>query len=258
MSVPKTKQGKPKSTISKAKKDKPSKSFVKKVQTVINKNLEDKQAWKKVTNTNYNSGIDSIGDVQFLVPNITQGTNDASRIGDQIRLKNFRVQGHIITNLTYNTYSACRIGVRVMIVQPKGYGSLTAIQTNAAAWLATLLKKGATTGVFAGLVEDLYTPINVDAITTYMDKVFYMQAPYIPGSNTGATNVYSMTKFFDFNFKVRNKLIRYDLAVDSGVTPVEYNPVILFGYVHLDVSAPDTITTQINASHVSTFTFQDS
>lgn len=251
-------KGKPCSNISKRKKDKPTKSFVKKVQKVIDKNTEDKVAYLKDTNVNYNSGISNATDLRRVFPNVFQGTNDGSRIGDQIRLKRLHVQGHIITNITYNSYSSARIGVRLMIVQPKAYRSIGAVEGNAVTWLGTLLKKGTTTGAFAGLVEDLYVPINSDAITTYYDKVYYMQSPYIPGTNTGSTNVQSMTKFFDFKFKLRNKLVKYDMAVDSGLTPTEFNPVLIIGYVHLDVSVPDVSDTQINMSFISNASFQDS
>lgn len=248
---------KPRKIKTKLKFKKVNKSFEKKVQVILDKNLENKVAYMKDTNVNYNSGIDNATDLRRVFPNISQGTNDGSRVGDQIRLKRLRIQGHIITNITYNTYSAARIGVRLMVVQPKAYRGIGAIEGNATTWLATLLKKGTTTGVFAGLVEDLYVPINSDAITTYYDKMFYMQSPYIPGTNTGSTNVQSMTKFFDINFKLTNKLVKYDMAVDSGLTPSEFNPVLIVGYAHLDVSAPDVITTQINMSYITNASFQD-
>lgn len=251
------KNGKPVNTPSKKKvSKKPSKALIKTIQGVVNKNLEDKMCYKSQNDINYNSGIDSIGDVSFIFPNISQGTSDSARIGDQLRTKNFRVQGHIITNLTFNTYNSCRIGVRLMVVQPKNYGSQTLISNGAATWLAGLLKKGGTTTNFSGLVSDLYAPINSDYITTYYDKLFYMQSPYWT-SSAGPLNVQSMTKFFDMKFKVKNKLIRYDTGVDSGVTPLEYNPCLIIGYAKLDSASPDTVSTQINLSYVSTVTYQD-
>lgn len=235
----------------------PSKSFVKKVQTVINKNSEDKQAYTSIVNVNYNSAINSSADINFIIPNISTGTEDNQRIGDQLRAKLFKLDGHIITNLTFTSYSACRIGVRVMVVQPKMYRSQDVIISNATGWLSTLLKKGGTTNYFTGVVSDLYAPINTDTITTYYDKLFYMRTPYVPGSVTNDLNTASSTKFFRFHKNLKNKLLRYDDTVGAAISPVDWNPVLLVGYAKLDSGTPDTITTEINLNWVSTLDYQD-
>ena len=46
-----------------------------------------------------------------------------------------------------------------------------------------IVKKKGTQTAFTGVVSDLYAPINNDAITTYYDKLIYIQNPYI------ATNI---------------------------------------------------------------------
>lgn len=235
-----------------------NKNFRKKVQKVINENNEDKEAWKSVSDINYNSGINTTTDVNFLVPNITRSTDDNGRIGDQIRATKFNIRGHIITNLTFIDYNSCRIGVRMIICQPKNYGSLSVIQNAAATWTQHLLKKGGTTSGFSGQVNDLYSPINSDAITTYYDKVFYMQTPYVPGTQQGNNITTRITKFFNINLRVKNKKILYDASIDSGLNPVDYNPSLLIGYAHLTNSTPDTADTQINLSWVSSLKFQDS
>ena len=79
----------------------------------------------------------------------------------------------MITNLTNNTYSDVRIAVRMMIVSPKGYAGYEPAFNSAVTWLGYLLKRGGSTMGFTGLVADLYTPINHDAITTHYDKLFY-------------------------------------------------------------------------------------
>lgn len=234
------------------------KSFRKKVQKVIDENCEDKQAYKQVSDVNYNSGINNSTDTNFLFPNITTSTADNGRIGDQIKLKRFRIQGHIISNLTFNDYNSCRLGVRVIICQPKNYGSVTLITNGAATWMAHLLKKGGSTSGFTGIVSDLYSPINTDAITCYFDKLLYMTAPYVAGTDTGNKMLtQSITTFFDIKLKCKNKKIVYDAAIDSGLTPAEYNPVLLLGYAHLTNSTPDTVDTQLNLSWVSTVDYQD-
>lgn len=234
-----------------------SKTDRKKIQTVIDENMEDKQAYKYINDVNYNSGINATTDCNFILPNISNSTADNGRIGDQLKAKSFYIMGHIITNLTQNTYSQCRLGVRMIICQPKNYGSQGLIQTGAPTWMAHLLKKGGSVSGFTGAVNDLYSPINSDAIIKYYDKVFYMQTPYVPGTNTGALNVSRMTRFFKIKLRVKRKLLKYDQDIDSGLTPSDYNPVLLLGYAHLDNSTPDTVTTQLNLSWTSIFNYQD-
>lgn len=240
---------------------KPSKTFVKQVQRIINKNAEDKQAYASLVNYNYNSGINSSADLNFILPNIATGVADNERIGDQIMCKNFTVKGHIISNLTYNSYSQCRIGLRLMVVQPKTSSSSSLISNDASNWLSYLLKKGGTTTGFSGLVSDLYAPINTDAITKYYDRVMYINSPYQVGTVSGALDVatYNSTKFFSITMpRCKKKLLKYDESVGSDLTPTHYNPVLILGYCHLDSAAPDTVSAQLNLSWVSTMSYQDS
>lgn len=232
------------------------KPMVKLIQKVINSNLEDKAAWKAATDVNYNSAINSQADVASLMPSISIGTGDASRVGAQIHGKSLLIQGHMISNITNNTYSDCRIGVRMMIVSPKGYLGYTPAYNSATTWLATLLRRGATTVGFTGLVSDLYSPINTDAITCHYDRVFYINSPYVPGIASGDYSLVRTTKFFKIRLPV-NRTFKYDSAVDSGLLPTNYNPFIILGYCHLDSATPDTVQTQINLSFTSTFKYQD-
>jgi len=235
----------------------PRKNMVKMVQSIINKNLEDKEAFRSVTDINLNSGISIASDLMQILPNINIGTGDASRVGQQLTVKRLTISGHMITNLTHNTYSDCRIGVRMMIVTPKGYAGREPAVANAPTWLGQLLKRGSTSVGFTGLVQDYYSPINTDVITCYYDKKFYVRTPYVPATVTGDFSVSASTRFFRIPLKVTRKVLKYDSAVDSGLTPTHYNPFLILGYCHLDSSAPDTTQTQINLSFISQLDYQD-
>lgn len=236
---------------------KSSRTFKKKVQSIINQNLEDKVAYKSVMNVNYNSIIDGASDLNFLIPNMAKGTANNARIGDQVRAKSLTITGWIISNLTTTDYSSSRIGVRMMVVQPKGYISQFNISSNATTWLPRLLKKGGTISGFQGTTADFIAPINTDYITCYYDRKMYIEAPYIPGTNEGINNVRHMTKFFKIKIKIRNKILKYDDGDNGGLTPTHFNPVLLLGYCHLDSSGADNIQTQINLSYDSKMYFQD-
>lgn len=234
---------------------KPSKTFAKKVQAIIRKNVETKQAFRSENNSPINPNITTIGDIFQLLPNVLQGTTDQARIGDQIRGQSITVKGFALANLTYTGISSCRLGVRIMIVQPKQYGSFAQIQGNATAWLQLLLKRGGTTSAFTGIVQDLFSNINTDAITCYYNKVMYINAPYLQTA-VGDTSVFNTTKFFSKTLKLKNKLLKYDGSIDSGLTPSQYNPVLLIGYVKLDGTAPDA-NNQISLSYDTYFNYED-
>lgn len=227
------------------------------IQSVINKNLEDKFAYKSSIDVNYNSGINSQADLVSVMPSINIGTADSSRVGAQLHGKSLLVQGHMITNLTNNSYSDVRLGIRMMIVSPKGYIGYEPAFNSATTWLNYLLKRGGSTLAFTGLVADLYSPINSDAITVHYDKTFFMTVPYAPAGVSGMVMPTGTTKFFKIYLPVKNKLLKYDAAINNGLTPTNYNPFLIVGYSHLDASIPDTVQTQVNVSFTSQFKYQD-
>lgn len=234
------------------------KSTIKLIQHVVNANAENKDAYK-TGSQNYNSGIDNSTDLTFLVPNISQGDADASRDGQMILAKSLKVKGHMIMNLGYAQIDDCRICVRLMIVQPKSYVGYDAINNSAATWLSQLLKKGNTTSAFTGAIQDLYADINTDSVTKYYDKLFYLQSNYVPTSNVGNMSQPNSVKFFSktIKFKGKGKKLLYDSSNNSGLTPTNYNPVIILGYAHLNGGGADVANTQVTMSYTSELDYQD-
>lgn len=248
---------------------KPSKSFTKAVQKIIHKDVETKQAFNSFPYTSFNSGINSSGDICRVLPTISKGVNDNNRIGDQIRAMKLTIRGHVLINQvpivnglpTPNS----RIAVRMMIVQPKQYSNYNDIVTSASVWLGYLLKEGGTSTSFDGNLQQLYAPINTDAITKYYDKVHYIsidplyQYGSLASTNTivASTGTARSVKFFKKTIKFRNKLLRYDDNVASGTSPTQFNPVLIMGYAHLDGSSPDTVTTVVSMMYDSIVDYED-
>lgn len=247
-----------KKSVKKAKSVKPSKSFTKAVQKIIHKDVETKQGYHSVAGVSYNSGINAVGDATRIIPSITQGTADNQRIGDQLRAQSIQIKGAIVYNPStgqYGTYANARLGVRVMIVQPKAYGTLDDVQSATGTWSNYLLKKGGSTSAFTGLIQDLWAPINTDAITKYYDKVFYLDSPY-QVTAVGSQDMKGSTRLFSINVKLRNKLLKYDGSISTG-NPTNYAPVLILGYAHMDNSTPDTLTTAIQLTYDSIFNYED-
>lgn len=242
---------------------KPSKSLAKKIKTVIHAQTETKQAFYPLTLTAFNSGISGSGDAIQIMPNISRGTSDNNRIGDQSRAMSLSLRGHMYLTTSNNSAANARIGVRMFVVSPKYTPNFTLAQAAAPTWMPTLLKKGGTTTAFTGVISDLYAPVNTDAVTCHFDRVTYITIPYLyQGLGTGSVNTLASwdlkdsCKFFNIKLKCKNKLLRYDDSIDP-LLPVNYGPVFLVGYCKLDGSSVDTVSTQLNVAFDSVFNYED-
>jgi len=243
-------------------KPKSNKAFVKKVQSIIHADVETKQAFHSITAESFNSGINASSDTKRIVPTITQGTADYQRIGDQLKALTLTVKGAIVYNPTilpvsqYGTYANSRLGIRLMVVQPRQYANLDDVQLYSPTWTALLLKKGGNVVGFTGVLSDLWAPINSDAIITYYDRIMYMTAPY-QVTAVGSQVMSGSTKMINIKMKCRNKVLKYDTTVSLGAQPTNYAPVLCIGYVHMDGSSPDVSTTAIQMSFDSVLDYED-
>lgn len=233
---------------------KPSKSFVKKVQSIIHKDVETKTAFNTQSNVYYNSGITAAADIVSVLPGIANGTADYQRIGDQLRGQTMSLKGALQLVSPTSVLSNCRVAVRMFVVQPKMFGDNYTVYGNPS-WLNILLKKGGTTVGFTGILSDLWAPVNTDAVTKYYDKVFYLNSAYNPVN--GQSTLGNSVKFFKHTFKLRNKLLKYDSSVSGGIYPTNYAPQVILGYVHMDGTGPDVLTTAVSMSFDSILNYED-
>lgn len=238
---------------------KPSKIFKKKVMTILNKESETKHAVNEFSYTSFNSAISGTGDICKVIPNISRGNNTADRIGDKISLTKIDIRGHVIMNTGYNSGNDTRIGVRMLIVQPRNLSSFDQVSANAGTWLNNLLKRGNTTFPFNGTVTDLYSDVNTEAIICYHDKLFFLKSPYLPSGGTSTTQDLNREtlKMFRYTKTYKNKVLHYDANIVSDVQPSNYSPVLLLGYAHLDSSLPDTLSTQLSMQFNSVMSYED-
>ena len=211
-----------------------SKTLVKTIQSVIHRNTENKQSWLTYPLASFNSAADASSDILNCLPPTQQGTAENQRIGDDIRAQKLTIQGHMI-GLLSGSYT--RIGVRMLICQPKLTTSNTLVNATAAQWLPNVLRIGGSNMGLNGTIESLYAPVDTDVVTCYYDKVFYISQPTI-FTTVGAAETTHTTKFFKVNLKMKNKLLKYNSGFSSGNYPINYSPSILFSYVFLNGAAP--------------------
>lgn len=255
-------KGKKGSVVRKAVRRSKATSFSKKVINVIRSQNETKHAFHSQGLISFNSAINSSGDALQILPNMSNGTGDSQRIGDQIRMTSCVLKGYLQMNLVSdaNTYSNRKIAVRMMILKPKRYGTLSDTQNGYTQWQSVLLKKGASAIGFTGLIPDLWAPLNTDVVTKLYDKVFYMhQSPIISLSATGlvSPDISNTTRVFSIRIPGRNRLCKYDLNNDNGLLPVNENWVLCLGYVHMDGGAADVVPTQVSLAFDTNLTYED-
>lgn len=244
----------------------PSPAFIKAVRKIVDKDTETKQAFHTSGDSliYFNSGIDSVGDMQQLIPAISQGVGAHQRIGDNLRAKNLSIKGFIrlsvndVSDSTKLTNVICRMMVVTLKTRPS-YIDATA----SSAPLATLLKKGGTTVAFTGKLSDVYAPINTDVFTVHHDKKFYLSQSYVnvtgpsPPTTILPQDISKTIKFFKLNVKCKNKVLKYDEDIGSSLYPTNWGPMLLIGYAYLDGSSADTVSTNIQCQYDTTLNYED-
>jgi len=242
---------------------KPSKAFVKKVQSIVHKDVETKQAFTSIASTGYGGTIDgSAGSVTFCLPNVGQGVTEADRIGDQIRAQSLKVEGWLTQSLAATYTNACRVVCRVFIVQPKLYTDRNEIIANAPSWTSALLKRGPNETAFTGAIQDLTAPVNTDSITCYYDKLYTLSIPAFFGGNPTAPYSVALdtaytTKYFSKTFNLKNKLLKYTSNYNGGISPTNWCPVILMGYCFVNGSAATPAVSTVSMSFTSLLKYED-
>lgn len=242
-----------KPSVKKAVRKVKSRVFTKKVLNVIRSQNETKYAFTAIAPTAFNSGIAGQVDCYRVIPNISQGTADNARIGDQVRVQSLTIKG--IVNM-YNQNGTQgdgvrRLACRVMILTPKAYATWASAYANATTWMPYILKKGGTTTAFTGVMSDLYADVNTDAVTCHYNKVMYFnQSGYyaVGGATSGIvpSTQDNLVRFFSKTFSFKNKLFKYDSNIDTGLTPSNTAMVLVVGYVLLDgTDVPDTATNRM-------------
>lgn len=224
------------------------KSFNKRVLKVIHKQAENKIA-RTVNNGLSTSTIDVPDaprvtgvDCFPVIPSVTSTPSAGTfyRIGEKIKARSLVIKGYYYytPQTTVNTGRFNNLALRIMVVQPKEIRDLTSITSNSTQWIQQLLQNGSSTQQFSNSVTaSAYLPLNSERITKYYDKVFYLNQDYILQTTaSGETNLTTkgLIKHFSIRIPVKNKTLLYDANINSGLTPTNFNPVLMAGIVQMD------------------------
>lgn len=241
------------------------KTLTKIIKRVIKDTVEDKQAFHSTgdTLTYFNSGITSTGDMIRILPNVTQGTADNNRIGDQIRAQSLNIKGYVKLdpNTLWNDNALPTVFCRLFVVSLKTKPNYTEASSSATP-LSGLLRKGGTTVGYTGILSDMFAPVNTELWTVHEDRKFYLSQdalhqPATLGPISVSMNLKNTVKFFNISVKCKNKLLKYDSNVSSNLLPTNFGPMILLGYTFLNGASPDTVSTRVGMEFISTLTYED-
>lgn len=247
---------------------KPSKSFAKKVNAIIHKNVESKEVSFNLVNTDFNGPVNNVADVIRVIPTITQGTDGGNRIGDQVLGQRLSIRGHMMINIVPNTTgvtipsaipSNCRMMIRAFCCSVKKFSNYDDVSATTT-WMSKFLKNGNTLQGLDGTVRSMYLPVNTDVITVHKEIKKYVTIPAIfaqtataAGFSNTAVGFESSCKFFNFSMPIK-KLLKYD---DTSFSPQNDGRFFVISYAKLDDTAPDILVARITANFVSTLRFED-
>lgn len=236
--------------------NKPSKSFVAKVQKIISKDVETKCAIYSSPIILLNQSLNNTADCLQLLPDITNGFAASQKLGNELRMQSLYFRGVMTFALSQTSPSNTRIGVRLSIVRAKRFNDYLQTRTDFATNFTKLLE-GQSIGNL-GTVAQFNTPINRDYYSVAMDRRYYMSQSITPGGTTpGEADTVNTTKIINFRVPYSKKILRYDENFDSD-TPTNYPWVMLVNYCKLDGSAADADgTTYLSLNYTTTMKYED-
>jgi hypothetical protein len=219
----------------------------------VHRQIENKQQSYDLALTTFNNAATGFGDQLRVMPFINLGVNAADRTGDTITLRSLRILGHMVVNPAILTADNARqrIMVRMVILQPKTFGTYTTMQANAG-FMDTVLRNGNSTQSMDGSIKSMYLPYNYEAFRIYAAKRVILRSDAIIGN--GIINGQYATSFFSFNMKVKNKKVKYN---DTSSEPMAFCPIMLLSYCFLDGSATSLLSTAVSMSFNSTVVYED-
>lgn len=226
------------------------KTTIKDVQRIvrkeIHKDVETKQAFNTIGSgqslVNFAPGItNTAGNVNWLIPNIANGTGTNDRIGDKVRPQSIKVSGYVrLQNATgAGTVLLSNVALRMMIVSMKNVNSYDQASSVMSLNLDNLLRRGALTSPFKGYLEDLHSPINTEIWTVHKNRVIYLNQPNM-ASLSGQQDLQNTVRFFSYTQRFKNKQWRYDDSYNADLLPTNQILYCLMGYVYLNGSTPTT------------------
>lgn len=221
------------------------------VKRIVGKQTENKVATFYSNVTAFNQQVNSSGDCLRLIPQISNGTGQGTRIGNEIKAKRLHIRGVLTMTLGQTASANLRFGVRMMIFRCKRFSDWQQTQTDFASSYTRLLE-GSVNGL-NGDLSNWNAPPNRDYFSIVKDKRYV----FTMGQGATTNEVFNAVKHYSFTIPYSKKTLKYDENY-STTDPVNYAYVMVLGYTKLDGSLPDlAATTYLTNQYVTTLTYED-
>lgn len=226
------------------------------VKAIVTKNQETKYISLISENAVAHNSAIGASDFYRIVPRVSVGTNDYSRIGDRIRPVSLRVRGNATL---YDALANNKVLiVRVLLLQLKTAHQIAVAQAqwNTGAYQQLLkynLEGGGTENApFAGNVTDIYTPVNRELFDVLGERFLKLDGREAAAVESSPPSALSKS----FNFKVKCPAqFMYPSTGDND--PVNFAPFLAVGYAYLDGTGPDVVTTNLAVTSMSHLYYKD-
>jgi len=235
-----------------------SKLTIQNVKRLINRSQETKMASNEYGYTLFNSAISSSSDLISVLPSIPRGTDENYRIGTTIRPIKMVIRGYI----NYNTYAntnvnASEILTRMFLVQDKA----VRCYTDKSNFSIDFLDKGGVPEQFTGTALTYLLPHNNQRHKFLADKRHVIMKPfgYFANSTNPMASV-DKSMFKSFVITLTQKQLPATFVFDENESvsfPINFAPYLALGYADAFNGTPDTSTTQVGISFVSTLYYKD-
>lgn len=204
----------------------------------IDRQIETKVAIKYFRRTGWDNVPDTQARCINMFPNLNQGYERSEREGSKIKLLTLRCQGYIQIPSYFSEESNDRSNImfRLCCLSAKSesfYPDVLANWQGTGNYFDQLLKELSESAPPTGVNRDMWAEINRDLFTVHYDKLFNFsrgdQFGLDPAS--GATWRPDMIKFFKFNMKVKNRVLRFaqdtQPGTNDGIQPTNFAPFLV-------------------------------
>lgn len=231
----------------------------------IRRNVETKFATNQYTYSQFNSGINSAGDLITVLPQIQNGTGQNGRIGHSIRPLRLVIKGYVcyhtdalVASAAY--LSASMLGARLFLFQDKTNRSYTNGITN-----YQILDAGGTSANFTGTAMQWVLPHNNDQFKFFVDRRMKILKPFGYTNSTAPTNAtditsFNNTMFHPFTITLKQKqlpaVIQYDDTLSNSY-PTNFSPFLALGYCDLLNKTADVINSRLGMEFSATLYYED-
>lgn len=220
-----------------------SKAVQKWVKQTISSRIEDKHASPYSLS---NQGIvcytnsatpSTVLNLTTVLSNITQGTGQGNRIGNQIRVKSLRFQGYV--NMIWSTSTFSQVNVPVYL---KMYIGRKAYDLNAPNDQSSMYVNGSTNLAPTNLPPDMYRRVNTDLFRVFATRLFKLGvAPGTPTASTAQVpnNDFKLSQTFDVSLNKHVNVVKYD---DGSSAPTNCAFYVWFALCAYDGSTINATT----------------